>query len=180
MLFAIGVGLVLIFVSTFINNQKNSIETSKINQEDLPDYDNFADITSPVDNLVFPNFLIPQSFKHITEGSINRYKEATGFHLKSASPDQSTRVVKITNQPNNCGVYKAQVIIQGKPKQALSSMFPDRLNKSQLLQILKDAYLNSFNKGQNNSTLTIKTKDCFSLFMVIDKNNKIITSYPIY
>jgi Bacterial EndoU nuclease len=154
-------------------------------KEDITEPIEFTEAYSPFKNktLVLPEYLSQQNFKHILEGNINRRGEATGYHRKESAPDDRTKIIRITNQPNTCGVYKAQVQVKDKLKQANSSMFPDRLSEEQVLEVLKQAYIDGVSKNQNNQnnqSFTVKTRDCFSVFMVLDDQKKIITSYPIY
>jgi Bacterial EndoU nuclease len=130
--------------------------------------------------ILFPKYLSEYNFKHILEGNINRRGEATGFHHNPSAPNKDTKIIKIISKENSCGVYKAQVQVAGKLKDAYSTMFPDKLTKSEILDDLKYVYEEGLKKFPKKDTFTIKTKGCFSVFMVLDNNSNIITSYPIY
>jgi deoxycytidylate deaminase len=118
-------------------------------------------------------------FKHIFEGNINRRGEATGFHHKPSSPGPDTEVIKTIKEANNCGVYVAQVKVQGKTKKAYSSMFPDKLNKSEIINILDSSYKKGISANPIKTIFTVQTDQCFKVTMILN-NNRLATAYPLY
>jgi Bacterial EndoU nuclease len=153
----------------FVGNQIDNIDSAP------NDYVNRTN-----EKIKIPKFITDYNFRHILEGNINRNGEATGYHHAPSSKDKTTKVLNITNEPNNCGVYKAKVQVKGKIKKALSSMFPDKYSEQQILDIITNAYNEGTKNNPTNSTFTAKADDCIKVFMVLDSGRKIITSYPIY
>jgi Bacterial EndoU nuclease len=171
LLIAIGF---LFFSTQYTNNTQNKVT---YNEEEKVEELEFIENNS---NSKLPSFLSEGNLKHILQGGINRRGEATGFHHLPSAKDTNTKILQIINQENNCGVYKAKVSIEGKTKKAFSSMFPNKLTKEELVDIISKAY----NKGRENfptsKTLKVKTDNCFEILIAIDNNKKIITAYPLY
>ena len=130
-------------------------------------------------NSSYSSFITDYNLDHILSGNINRRGEATGFHHALSSKDPLTKVINITKQANSCGVYVAKVQVKGKTKQAFSSMFPDKLNKSDIIDILKVSYDKAIAKG-SGSVVTVDSGSCFKISIILDNYKKIITAYPIY
>ncbi len=125
------------------------------------------------------NTISEYALKHIFEGNINRRGEATGFHHKASAPDNNTGILRIIKEPNSCGVYTAQVKIQGKTKRAYSSMFPDNLNKSEITSILISSYKKGKAANPSKQIFTVQTDRCFKM-TIIENNGKLATAYPLY
>jgi hypothetical protein len=160
------------------------------NNQDLQSANNYpmelidpqpADYTNRTNSVIkVPNFITDYNLRHILEGNINRNGEATGYHHAPSSKEKTTKILEVVSQPNNCGVYKAKVQVKGKTKKAFSTMFPDKYNEQQIVDVITKAYTDGTKNNPTRTTFTTKGDDCISVFIVLDSNKKIITSYPIY
>jgi Bacterial EndoU nuclease len=166
------VALTFLGVSFYINSNNQE-------EPDVPDIQETSNNSST-------NFVSPKKspisetvFKHIFEGNINRRGEAVGFHHNPSSTNKDTGIVKVIKPENNCGVYTAQVKIQGKTKKAYSTMFPDKLKKSEIVSILESSYKKGISANPNKSIFTVVTDNCFRITMILN-NNQLATAYPLY
>jgi hypothetical protein len=132
------------------------------------------------DKVVLPSFLSKANFYHIFHGGINRRGEATGFHHLPTGKGPETDIIKIIKPNNTCGIYLAQVKIEGQTKRAYSTMFPDRLTTNQVLESIITGYNNYKSNPTTNRTITVQTNECYRITIIIDNNAKIITTYPLY
>lgn len=172
------VALIVLIASIYLSNNQEVnefVNTPPIKIDSEP-----QDYIKAPGNLAFPNYITEYNFKHITIGNINRNGEATGFHHATSPKDQTTKILSIIDQPNQCGVYRAKVQVKGKLKKAYSTMFPDKYSEQQILDLLSTAYTEGTKNNPTNSTFAVKADECIKVFMVLDSNKKIITSYPIY
>jgi Bacterial EndoU nuclease len=174
------IALLILVGSYYIStNSIDKIENQPevVTEQDITPLD-LVDKNDTYQNL--PTFLRTSNLKHILEGNINRNNQATGYHHKASAPNNQTKVLNIIATSNKCGVYKAKVQVQGKPKSAFSTMFPDNLNANEVRDSIISGYNNGTNKYPANSSFTINTNQCYDIFIVLDSQKKIITSYPIY
>ncbi|MGL4759825.1 MAG: EndoU domain-containing protein [Patescibacteria group bacterium] len=131
----------------------------------------------------YSNIITEYNLNHVLGGNINRRGEATGFHHKQSAKNSNTKIISIYKEPNQCDVYVAKVQVDGKTKKAFSSMFPDKLNKNQIVDILISSHKKALEKKLNNngvSSVQVQTDNCFKINLILDPNKKIITAYPIY
>lgn len=85
---------------------------------------------------------------HIFHGEINRSGQPTGFHSRPDGQDPAdARLKRLRQQPNSLGVYTAQIEIRDgdRWREKFSSMFPDSLSVSQVV----DAVLHAFRNADN-------------------------------
>jgi Bacterial EndoU nuclease len=123
------------------------------------------------------------SLAHIFDGQINRKGKPTGFHHRYLGQNSKTaRVKKILSPINKFGIYTAIVEIFSRKdkiwKEKFSSLFPDRLTRSQMVQEIAKVYRNrQFTKGQKWRG---KSSYGFEIEGYTLKDGRIITAYPIY
>jgi hypothetical protein len=173
------VALIFLIGSFYLSNNQ-PLQTAIDNQYEFLDPQP-ADYSKRTNEAIkVPQFITDYNLRHILEGNINRNGEATGFHHAPSSKDKTTKILEVVSQPNNCGVYKAKVQVKGKVKKAYSTMFPDKYNEQQIVDLITKAYTDGTKNNPTRSTFTTKGDDCINVFVVLDSNKKIITSYPIY
>ncbi|MGM0876566.1 MAG: EndoU domain-containing protein [Bacillota bacterium] len=115
------------------------------------------------------------SIIHIFHGEVNRKRKAVGYHHESL---MGGKILEITNPPNQYGVYRAIVEIDGKSKKVPSTFFPKDWDRVQVLSAIKHAYKNKRLLKDNlyEGMLTNGMK----IQMRLDPEGKIKTAYPIY
>lgn len=113
---------------------------------------------------------------HIFQGSVSNKREAQGFHTTSV-PDSGAEVLKVISPPDSNGVYVAKVSVDGVPKKAYSTMFPDDWPPQKIVDEINQAYANK--KFSINNKYIGTTSDGTKIEMQI-KNGKIQTAYPLY
>ncbi len=120
---------------------------------------------------------------HIFTGEINRHGKASGFHFRPNGQDlENARVKEVLSGPNASGVYTAIVEIldrkKGEWREKFSSLFPDKLKKSQLVSAILSAYRKNILTGSR------KWRGPSGFGFLIEgytlKDGRIITAYPIY
>ena len=116
------------------------------------------------------------SVEHIFHGNVNRRGEAGGFHHESMPSKGKIR--SITEEPNEHGVYKAEVEVNGIPKEFESSFFPKDWNRVEVLQAVKEAYNNKEYTGRGNRYIG-RTSQGIEIMMFIDSRNRVISAFPL-
>lgn len=83
----------------------------------------------------------PIQLNHLFHGVINRRGNATGFHARPGGIDPpDARLLRVTAPPDANGVYAGRVEIQGEPKRASSTFFPDALPPNEVLEAIVTAF----------------------------------------
>lgn len=116
------------------------------------------------------------SMGHIFLGELNRRKRAVGYHHESMMGGKIIPETK--TPPDKNGVYRAKVVIDGKEKVVPSSFFPKHWNLTEVLKAINEAY--DTKKNIRGNKYFGKTSSGITIEMYLDKNNSILTAYPIY
>ncbi|MEI4801987.1 EndoU domain-containing protein [Bacillus sp. FJAT-51639] len=114
--------------------------------------------------------------EHIFHGNINYRGEAGGYHHESMMAKGKIR--SITEPKDRHGVYKAEVEVDGIPKDLESTFFPEEWSRVEVLQAVKEAYNNKTYSGRRNKYIGV-TSSGMKISMFIDSNGRIISAFPI-
>ena len=120
------------------------------------------------------------NIRHVFRGEINRRGKPVGFHSTVGQP-KNAQVNRIRSKPNTDGIYVAEVAIRRNAEASwqtkTSSMFPDKMNKEDVIGAILQAYNNSKKgtkfRGQSGLGFTIEG------YLTQDRK-RINTAYPIY
>ena len=120
------------------------------------------------------------AIEHIFEGQVNGRGKAVGYHYDGIE-GTAGKIVMGTNLPaNELGVYKAQVEVKGIPKISnggFSTFFPKDMSPQEVVDTINEAYSNRiFEHGNTYSGIT---KSGMEIEMFLNKDEKIISSFPI-
>lgn len=111
-------------------------------------------------------------------GGINHRKKAVGYHHESM---MGGRIVPGTETaPDKNGVYEANVIINGKRKEAPSSFFPQHWDRVDVLKAVKEAYKNKVMISEKKRQYYGITSSGMKIEMYLNKDGTIATAYPKY
>nr|WP_255309709.1 EndoU domain-containing protein [Brevibacillus sp. WF146] len=110
--------------------------------------------------------------EHIFHGNISK-KGVSGYHHQSM---MSQATLSNINTPNQYGVYKDTVTINGKSE--FSTFFPDSWNRTEVINAIKEVY--SGVKINGKGWYQGKTSQGMEIKMWINENNQIETSFPLY
>ena len=86
---------------------------------------------------------------HVFAGEINRSGKPVGYHSRPGGVDSANaRVVSVRDQPNNAGVYTANIEIRdgNQWKGKFSSFFPDSMSRDEVVEAVLNAYNSSSDK----------------------------------
>ncbi|MDL5041993.1 EndoU domain-containing protein [Heyndrickxia coagulans] len=122
-----------------------------------------------------PGIFNSGTFEHIFRGEVNKKRKAVGYHHESM---MGGKIVEVTDPPNQYGVYRAIVEIEGKNKKVPSTFFPKDWNRVQVTEAIKEAYNNKKLIKDNLYEGTLKSG--MKIQMRIDPQGKIKTAYPLY
>src|SRR5690625_325962 len=81
-----------------------------------------------------------QTIIHVFHGELNRRNKAVGYHHESMMGGKIIPGTK--TKPDKNGVYRAEVMIQGKKKKAISTFFPEYWDRTDVLKAIREAYAN--------------------------------------
>lgn len=113
---------------------------------------------------------------HIFDGEVLKNGKANGFHYEGL-PDSKGKVVENIDPPNEYGVYRANIEVDGVPKKPKSTFFPKEWTPQQVIDATnqafnnKEVYKNNRYRGETDSGMVIE---------MIIKNDKIVSAYPLY
>ncbi|WP_208018046.1 WXG100 family type VII secretion target [Bacillus arachidis] len=116
------------------------------------------------------------ALKHIFQGEVTKKGKAVGFHYEGAEGSKGKIVGRIEG-PDDFGVYKANVEIDGKPKNAKSTFFPKDMTQQQIVDLINEAYANK--EISRNNIYRGVASNGMRIEMQI-KKGKIISAYPVY
>jgi len=115
------------------------------------------------------------AMKHIFHGEVNKKRNAVGYHHESM---MGGKIIEVTDPPNQYGVYRAIVEIQGKGKRVPSTFFPKDWNRVQVVDAIKGAYQNKRLIKDNLYEGTLPNG--MRIQMRLDSEGKVKTAYPMY
>jgi hypothetical protein len=125
----------------------------------------------------------PVNATHIFQGEINRHGKPTGFHAKlNGETPGNIRILQIRGKPNHAGVYTAQIAIRdqatGKWKEKFSSIFPDHMSISEVINAILHAY--EHREPGRSRPWRGPSGQGFPIEGYLLDNGRINTAYPIY
>ncbi|MDT8979323.1 EndoU domain-containing protein [Paenibacillus sp. chi10] len=115
------------------------------------------------------------ALNHIFEGEIIK-GQAVGFHYEGM-PNSKGKVVGNVDPPNEYGVYRANIEVDGILKKAKTTFFPKDWTPQQVIDEIniafnnKVVYKNNRYRGTASTGITIE---------FIIKSGKITSAYPLY
>lgn len=115
------------------------------------------------------------ALNHIFEGEIIKGK-ATGFHYEGVSGSKG-KVIGNIDPPNQHGVYRANVEVDGIVKNAKSTFYPKDWTSQQVVDAINEAFNNKV-LIKNNRYIGVTNSGMQIEFII--KNGKIVSAYPIY
>ncbi|WP_145413126.1 WXG100 family type VII secretion target [Paenibacillus xylanexedens] len=124
---------------------------------------------------VFKKGTTSNALNHIFEGEIIK-GQAVGFHYEGL-PSSKGKVIGNIDPPNEHGVYRANVEVDGILKKAKTTFFPKDWTPQQVIDEVNTAFdnkvlfKNNRYRGTSNTGMTIE-------FVI--KNEKITSAYPLY
>lgn len=116
------------------------------------------------------------ALEHIFIGTINKDKEATGYHYEGLTQDVELIKSTLSKEDKN-GVYRAKIKIKGIEKNAYSSFFPKTWSAQDVVNAINEAYVNK--KHLTNNTYEGTSKN-IKIQMYLTQDNKIISAFPVY
>ena len=118
-----------------------------------------------------PEYFKEGALEHIFKGNTSG-----GFHYEGLS-DANGKVVKIVTPPNEQGIYRAIVEIDGKVKAAPSTFFPKNWTPEEVADAIEEAYNNRVWDRKNVYVSTISSGITIEIYL--DSMNRIISAYPL-
>ena len=116
---------------------------------------------------------------HIFEGEINRKGRPVGFHARPGGRNPANaRVVRVVDGPNRQGVYVAEVEIRdgGRWLKKISTFYPDRMSRGEVIAAILQAYRGRTNKGEKFRGPSGRGFTIEGYF----QNGRINTAWPIF
>ena len=119
--------------------------------------------------------------EHILEGELNARGIAVGFHYDGLPTKKGEIIPGTESKPNKQGVFEAKVKVSGEAKQSnggKSTFFPNEFTAQEVVDAINEAYATStYLSGNTYEGLSL---DGIHIRMYLDKNNKIISAFPVY
>ncbi|MGL4989712.1 MAG: EndoU domain-containing protein [Sarcina sp.] len=174
------IGLIVIIIAVIVFFRLNLFSNSnelKSNETNLQKQYTKNDIY----NLQNTHNFLPNSITHILIGTINKIGETEGFHYDNISNSNSYIINGTKTRPNNFGVYKAKVIIDGKNKSndnGYSTFFPNSMSPQDIVNSINYAYSHRRHIAKNIYIGTSKNDIQIEIYLTDD--NKIISAFPKY
>lgn len=139
-----------------------------------------SDITS-ISDLTDTDDFRDGALEHILEGELNREGDAVGFHYEGFPTTNGSVVDGTETEPNEYGVYEAEIEVEGEAKTSnsgKSSLFPEKWDGQQVVDAIKDAY--DSKTLITGNTYEGLTQDGMVIRMYLDQKDKIISAFPMY
>ena len=115
------------------------------------------------------------AMKHIFHGEVNKKRNTVGYHHESM---MGGKIIEVTDPPNQYGVYRAIVEIEGKGKRVPSTFFPKNWNRVKVVDAIKQVYQNKRLIKDNLYEGTLPNG--IRIQMRLDSEGKVKTAYPMY
>ncbi|MGG4346633.1 EndoU domain-containing protein, partial [Paenibacillus lautus] len=113
---------------------------------------------------------------HIFDGEILKGGKANGFHYEGL-PNSNGKIVGDIDPPNEFGVYRANIEVNGVLKKVKSTFFPKEWTPQQVIDAINEAFHNK-EVVKNNVYQGITSMGMKIEFVL--RNGKIISAYPLY
>src|SRR5699024_1082694 len=123
----------------------------------------------------------PGALKHILEGEINRKGDAVGFHYEGLPSVKGIVIEGTRTNPDKYGIYEAEVEVEGIKKRGnrgMSTFFPLHWNAQEVVDSINEAY--DSKQFLNGNTYEGVTDEGVVIHMYLDKNDKIISAFPVH
>lgn len=128
------------------------------------------------DDLKGTKIFIDSAIEHIFFGTINREGKATGYHYEGLAPDVEV-IEKTRSKTDKNGVYRAKITIDGEPKKAYSTFFPQDWTPQEVVDAINEAY---DERDHVSGNIYEGESQGLTIQMYLTDNNKIISAFPIY
>lgn len=92
-------------------------------------------------------------------------------------PNSNGKIVGNIDPPNEFGVYRANIEVNGVPKKPKSTFFPKEWTPQQVIDAINEAF---HNKEVVKNNIYRGTTSMGMEIEFILRNDKIISAYPIY
>lgn len=147
------------------SNKTQSITETEFNPEDFDTAD-----------LKGTKIFVKNGLEHIFFGTINREGKATGYHYEGLAPDVEI-IEKTRSKTDRHGVYRAKITIDGEPKKAYSTFFPQDWTPQEVVDGINEAFDNSEHVSGN---IFEGESQGIKIQMYLTDDDKIISAFPIY
>lgn len=142
-----------------------------------------ADSHSQLDSLKHTENFSSRGLEHIFLGEINKRGDVVGYHYEGFETE--AQVIESTrSKTDNNGIYRAKITLDGKEKKAFSTFFPKDWEPKKVIKAINEAYKNREqihdNLYEGVYTEGVFKKKRITIQMYLDKNDKIITAFPLY
>lgn len=155
-------------IANYDKNESEPAEKETYTKEDLDKLENLE------------NFR-PSAINHIFDGEINKRGSANGYHYEGINDSRGAVVEDTKSDLDTNGVYEAKVTVDGIEKSGndgKSTFFPEYMSPQEVVDSINEAYDNREkiygNRYQGESKNGTRVEMC------LDRDDKIITAYPIY
>jgi len=129
-----------------------------------------------------PPVLSAKMRTHLFSGEVDKWGESKGWHHEaSGAKSKGTYVIESTRSaPDDSGVYRANVIIEGVKKKKISTFFPQHWTEAQVEQAIAEAFANKQPVLTNPNAFRGISKSGVSVEFLIFKDGKMNAVYPVY
>ncbi|MGE7219252.1 EndoU domain-containing protein [Priestia koreensis] len=114
--------------------------------------------------------------EHVFHGQINSIGNAVGYHHESMMG--GGEILRMLTPPNRRGIYKAEIAVHGKRKDAPSTFFPKDWDRVQVLNAINEAYENKRILNRRSRYYEGTTSEGLKIRMYLDNQGKIKTAFP--
>ncbi|MEW4286197.1 T7SS effector LXG polymorphic toxin [Priestia koreensis] len=114
--------------------------------------------------------------EHVFHGQINSIGNAVGYHHESMMG--GGEILRMLTPPNSRGIYKAEIAVHGKRKDAPSTFFPKDWDRVQVLNAINEAYENKRILNRRSRYYEGTTSEGLKIRMYLDNQGKIKTAFP--
>lgn len=172
--------IIVILIILFIGFKFFSNDDSNKNSSFTDSSSKTYSLTS-INSLNHTSNFLPSAIKHIFVGKIDSNGSAEGFHYANLKDSKSHIIANTESSPNQYGVYKARVKIDGTIKSddgGYSTFFPSSLSPQEVINYINEAYSNRHHI--HNNIYIGKASNGMEIEMYLTEDNKIISAFPKY
>ncbi|MGE7219250.1 EndoU domain-containing protein [Priestia koreensis] len=118
-----------------------------------------------------------RTVEHVFHGQVNRRGRAVGYHHESMMG--GGEVLSITHPPVARGIYQAEITVNGRRKDGISTFFPKDWDRVQVLNAINEAYENKQLLNRRSRSYVGTTSDGLKIKMYVNTEGKISTAFPL-
>ena len=155
------------------DNSSNTVPDN--GSDNTPAYYTSADLKKLKNTEVFDKTAI----EHIFIGTVNSNNKGSGYHYNMISDSKGQIIDGTRSKADKNGIYTANVEVDGRRKDAISSFYPDSWSPQDVVDAIVEARADALKTGKMRGSYHVGYSNGIRIDLYLDSKNKVVTAYPV-